>query len=75
MTTYTDGEVTDGVTILGLPIGSNKYCQSALYEFVTNFEDDTTTLLETMTDPQTTLQLYTKCLLQRAPFLMATDVM
>eukprot|EP00957_Ditylum_brightwellii_P040954 3100831-Ditylum_brightwellii.AAC.1 len=56
MKTYTDGEVTDWVTILGLPIGSDKYCQSALNDFVTKFEDDTTTLLETMSDPQTTLQ-------------------
>eukprot|EP00957_Ditylum_brightwellii_P083907 6376741-Ditylum_brightwellii.AAC.1 len=75
MKTYTDGEVTDGVTIMGLPIGSNKYCQSAFNNFVTKFEDNTTTLLETMSDPQTTLQLYTECLLQRAPFRTATDVM
>eukprot|EP00957_Ditylum_brightwellii_P141932 10813360-Ditylum_brightwellii.AAC.1 len=65
----------DGVAILGLPIRSNKYCQEALNNFLTKFENDTTTLLETMSDPQTTLQLYTKCLLQRAPFHMATDIM
>eukprot|EP00957_Ditylum_brightwellii_P053940 4086087-Ditylum_brightwellii.AAC.1 len=75
MKTYTNGKVTAGVTTLGLPIGPDKYCKLALNNFLTKFEDNMTTLLETMFDPQTTLQLYTKCLLQQAPFRMATDIM
>eukprot|EP00957_Ditylum_brightwellii_P172120 13103971-Ditylum_brightwellii.AAC.1 len=68
------GEVMDGLTIVGTPIGSNHYVQTKLDEIAATATAATTTIFATVPDPHMATQLYTKSVLQRFPFHMATDV-
>ena len=74
ISTYTSGEETRGVRILGHPIGSKEYVAEYLRTFSTKFVTDTAKLLSTISDPHTCLQIYAKTILQRAPFFLAADV-
>eukprot|EP00957_Ditylum_brightwellii_P127356 9710995-Ditylum_brightwellii.AAC.2 len=68
------GKVTDGLTIVGTPIGSNHYMQTKLDEIAATATTATTTIFATVLDPHMATQLYTESVLQRFPFHMATDV-
>eukprot|EP00957_Ditylum_brightwellii_P176018 13403334-Ditylum_brightwellii.AAC.2 len=71
---YTSGETTDGVVILGVPIGSREFIANALEQFTQDFTEDTTKIMEEMEDAQTALQMYNQCILSRVPFRMIADV-
>eukprot|EP00957_Ditylum_brightwellii_P108639 8286524-Ditylum_brightwellii.AAC.1 len=72
------GKVTDGLTIVGTPIGSTHYLQTKLDEIAATAIAATaiaatTTIFATIPDPHMAIQLYTESILQRFSFHMALD--
>eukprot|EP00957_Ditylum_brightwellii_P203541 15335091-Ditylum_brightwellii.AAC.2 len=74
LSTFTDSKVTDGIKVLGIPIGSQAYTERELTTFTEDLQEDAAKIIHTMSDKQTATQIYNQCQLQRAPFRMTADV-
>lgn len=71
------GENTQGVEILGTPLGSSDYVRSYAADFLDmfKFKKDAASLVAGLKDPQMMLQVYARCLAQCAPFHLTADVL
>jgi hypothetical protein len=67
-------EVTDGLRVLGAPIGSRTFCQTFITKALGKAQTDANKLLTGLEDLQTTLRLYSMCTAQRITHLFAHDV-
>eukprot|EP00957_Ditylum_brightwellii_P199658 15220599-Ditylum_brightwellii.AAC.1 len=72
--TYTTDEVVTGLKVLGLPLGSHKYVNSYLTTFAENVENTTKTLLSNLPDTQTSMQIFSNCILQCVLFRLMADI-
>ena len=72
---FTPGEETQGLRILGIPVGGDQFIRQYLQSFLDTLHTDTGNLLQNMPDLQTAAQVYKRCLLQRVPFQMTADVL
>eukprot|EP00957_Ditylum_brightwellii_P104866 7992285-Ditylum_brightwellii.AAC.1 len=72
--TYTTGEVTTGLKVLGLSLGSDTYFNIYLDDFVASVRNDTDKLFSTLPNTQTAVQLFSTCILQCTPFQLMVDV-
>ena len=59
--TTTPYEVTKGLHILGVPIGSSSFCKDFIKEQVHKMRSDADLILTVLDDPQTQLQLFKTC--------------
>jgi len=67
-------EVTDGLRVLGAPVGSLSFCQSFLLKALSKAQTDATKLLSNLEDLQTTLRLYSMCTANKITHLFSHDV-
>jgi hypothetical protein len=67
-------EVTDGLRVLGTPIGCKSFCQDFLKKALSRAESDATKLTTHLEDLQTTLRLFSMCTAQKVTHLFAHDV-
>ena len=78
-TTKVDGastplEVTDGLRVLGVPIGSPQFCKSFLNKALLRAENDANALLTKLDDLQTTLRIFSMCTAHKITHLFGCDV-
>lgn len=78
-TTKVDGrvvpvEVTDGLRVLGAPIGSVEFCQKFILKALDRAKSDAAKLLTNLDDLQTTLRLFSMCTANKVTHLFAHDV-
>eukprot|EP00957_Ditylum_brightwellii_P104971 8000636-Ditylum_brightwellii.AAC.1 len=69
-----NGEELNGIVALGVPIGSKNFVLASLQEFASDLLEDTTTILSSFDNLQLAGQIYTICLVTRAPFSMLADM-
>jgi hypothetical protein len=67
-------EVTDGLRVLGAPIGSKAFCQNFITKALGQAQSDANKLLTNLEDLQTTLRIYSMCTAQKITHLFAHDV-
>jgi hypothetical protein len=67
-------EVTDGLRILGSPVGSTTFQLDFINNYLQAARSDAEKLLQTLNDEQTILQLYRACTAQRLTHLFSADV-
>jgi hypothetical protein len=67
-------EVTDGLRVLGAPVGSLQFCQSFLLKALSNAQSDANKLLSNLEDLQTTLRIYSMCTSNKFTHLFSHDV-
>ncbi|KAL7506944.1 hypothetical protein ACHAXN_009287 [Cyclotella atomus] len=67
-------EVTDGLRVLGAPVGSLGFCQSFLLKALSKAQADANKLLSNLEDLQTTLRLYSMCTANKITHLFSHDV-
>ena len=68
-------EITDGLRILGSPIGSIPFCKSFIQSALDKAKSDSTILLDQLNSRQTILQLYRTCTQHKLTHLLASDVL
>ena len=68
-----DSEVTDGIRILGAPIGNPNFCTNFQSDTITNIRSETKLLEKYIPDPQSRLTLFRHCINTRANHLLAAD--
>jgi hypothetical protein len=73
--TYTTGEATRGLRVLGIPLGSIAFQREYITKFTTNLTTDTTNMCNVLPDPQTVTQIYRQCLIARVPFQLTADIL
>ena len=72
---YTEGkETTDGITILGFPIGSNEFINKALFKVYKKVKETIISLKNNLDDIQTIGQLYNNSLLPKFYHTLCADV-
>jgi hypothetical protein len=67
-------EVTDGLRVLGSPIGSTSFCNSFLRKAFDKANADATKLTTSLDDLQTILRLYSTCTAHKLTHLLSCDV-
>jgi hypothetical protein len=67
-------EVTDGLRVLGAPVGSLKFCQAFLLKALSKAQSDADKLLSNLEDLQTTLRLYSMYTANKIKYLFLHDV-
>jgi len=67
-------EETNGLRILGSPIGSPQFQQEFISEYLQKIETDANNLLQGLENDQTIIQLYRQCTSQRLNHLFPSDV-
>ena len=73
--TTTPYEVTNGLRVLGVPIGSSSFCKDFIKEQVHKMQSDGDLILAGLDDPQTQLQLFKTCTAHKLTHLYAADVL
>ena len=68
-------EVTDGLCVLGVPVGSTSFCQNFIAKAMSNAASDSVQLLQSIESEQTALQLFRQCTVHKLTHLYASDVM
>ena len=68
-------EITDGLRILGQPLGSRTYALSFFDARLKENLLDATKLLNTVTDHHTALRLFIQCTLCKLPHLLGLEVL
>ena len=68
-------EITDGLRVLGCPIGSSDFCQRFITKVMIKAIDDSNILLTELDDYQTILQLYRRCTQHKLTHLFSSDVL
>ena len=67
--------VTDGVCLLGQPLGSLTYAQGFYAKKMVENLKDAAKLLSVVSDKHMALRLFTKCTLHKLPHLLGLEVM
>ena len=67
-------EVTDGLRILGTPIGSPTFCHQFLLDSLARARSDSSKLLRNLDDLQTILRIYSMCTANKITHLFGCDV-
>ena len=67
-------EVTDGLRVLGTPIGSINFCSTFLQSALDRARLDSTKLLNNLEDLQTILRIYSTCTAHKITHLFGCDV-
>ena len=67
-------EVTDGLRILGTPIGSQSFCRDFIMRQLENAKVDAKKITEGLDDSQTMLQMFKTCTIHKMTHLYASDV-
>jgi hypothetical protein len=73
--TFTLGECTTGLRILGSPLGSPVFQKTYTTNFTETFVSETQAMCATLPDPQTVTQIYRECLVARVPFQLTADIL
>ena len=68
-------EVTDGLRILGIPIGSPAFCKTFILKQLQLAKSDSAKTLASLEDLQMVLRIYTKCTVHKLTHIFATDVL
>ncbi len=68
-------KLTTGFRLLGHPVGSSTFATKFFTAQVNNIKECITSMLHSITDEQTQLRLFSQCLLQKLPHLLASDVL
>ena len=68
-------EVTDGLRVLGAPIGSQHFCHDFLLKMMAKATEDSQKLLDSLEDSQTILRLYSMCTVHKLTHLFSSDVL
>jgi len=66
-------EVTDGLCILGTPIGSHKFCQTFLQTAMQKAISDSKKLLSNLEDLQTITRIYSQCAVHKMTHFFGCD--
>ena len=72
---FTDGEETNGIKILGRPVGSRAFQQDHLEKFFGNYWKDSRAVALKHNDEHTVATLYSKSIISRVPFQLTADIM
>eukprot|EP00956_Cyclotella_meneghiniana_P031932 scaffold85671_cov23-Cyclotella_meneghiniana.AAC.1 len=67
-------EVTDGLRVLGAPIGSRSFCNTFLIKAMTKAQQDASKLMSGLDDLQTKLRLFSTCTVHKLTHLFTSDV-
>jgi len=67
-------EVTDGLRVLGAPIGSPTFCTNFLLSTLDNAQTDANKIISGLTDIQTKLRIFSTCTVHKLTHLFASDV-
>ena len=67
-------EVVDGLRVLGVPIGSDSFCQSFHLSRIDAAFSDARKILDGLSDKQTMLRVFKTCTLHKITHLFASDV-
>ena len=67
-------EVTDGLRVLGSPIGSHNYCKTFLSDAMQKATSDAHKLLNNLDDLQTITRIYSQCTVHKMTHLFGCDV-
>ena len=67
-------EVTTGLRVLGVPLGSDKFCKAFLLKRVKAAAEDAKKVLDGLSNKQTMLRIFKMCTLHKVTHLFATDV-
>ena len=67
-------EVTDGLRVLGVPIGSQRYCNSFIMKMMTKAVAESNAIRNGLDSDQTILQLFRTCTANKMTHLFAADV-
>lgn len=67
-------EVTDGLRILGVPIGSTSFCSNFILKALQKADSDASKLLSKLDDLQTILRLFSTCTANKVTHLFGCDV-
>ena len=69
-------EVTDGLRVLGAPIGSSEFCKNYLMKMMEKARSDfSQKLLDNLEDSQTILRFYSMCTVHKLTLLFSSDVL
>ena len=68
-------EITDGIRVLGTPVGNPVYCRNFISEAMKKAQTHATTILERLPSKQSALQLYKFCTSQKMTHLFGADVL
>ena len=67
-------EVTDGLRVLGSPIGSVSFCQNFLSQMMNKAQEDARKIAIHLQDIQTIMRLYSMCTVHKMTHLFSSDV-
>ena len=67
-------EVTDGLRVLGAPIGSTNFCNTFLMKAITKAKNDTHKIINGLNDLQTKLRIFSVCTVHKLTHLFASDL-
>ena len=73
--TYTAVEVTDGLRVLGAPIGSSIFCNNFIMDMVSKAQQAARCLYRGLDSKQTVLQLFRTCTAHKLTHLFPADVL
>jgi hypothetical protein len=68
-------ELTTGFHLLGHPVESHTFAEEIFSSRINNVIDCITSLSHNITDKQTKLKLFSQCLLQKLPHLLASNIL
>ena len=67
-------EVTDGLRVLGVPVGTTTFCKAFISKAMKNAATESTKVLAGLESEQTMLQLFRQCTVHKLMHLYASDV-
>jgi len=67
-------EVTDGLRVLGVPVGNHSFCQDFMQKQLNKAKSSASRLLDGLEDQQTILQIFRACTATKMTHLFASDV-
>ena len=67
-------EITDGLRVLGVPVGSTKFCHEFIAKSMSKAASEAAQLLSGLKSEQTMLQLFRRCTVHKLTHLFAADV-
>jgi hypothetical protein len=68
-------ELTTGFRLLGQPVGSASFATTFFSSCISNVKENISSLTTSITDEQTQLRLFSQCLIQKLPHLLASDIL
>jgi hypothetical protein len=68
-------ELTTGFRLLGQPVGSASFATNFFTSCISNVKENVSSLTTSITDEQIQLRLFSQCLIQKLPHLLASDIL